>query len=119
MDDERREARRDLVALLSVLIFVLGCGLGLMLFVFFTIGPSLFGPFDQPVTDVSLLLLFLLIAIGCLIVGGLIGGVLWVAAMGSILPRETMIKWLYYGPQMPPLTEFCVRVLDLVSAQKR
>jgi len=52
-------------------------------------------------------------------VGGLIGGLIWVAIMGLLLPRDRVLRLLYLGPQLPVLTELCVDVLDAVSGHRR
>jgi hypothetical protein len=104
----------DLVALLSMAALVLGGGVGLMLPFMYTIAPRLVGSLDAPLNGMQALgaivsMLLLLTA------GGVAGGVLWVLIAGRILPRATVVKWLLYGPQIPPLTRLSLRLLDLVS----
>jgi hypothetical protein len=107
----RTDTNRDLIALLSMLVFVLGCGLGSFLLVFYTFGPSLFGPLDQPIGSgfgvVALLLLFTV----TFLIGGVLGGAAWIMVMSRLLPRDTMYKWLTYGPQIKPLLSLNLRLL--------
>jgi uncharacterized BrkB/YihY/UPF0761 family membrane protein len=114
---ERQEALKDLAALVSILIFVLGVGLGLFLVVFFGLAPSVLGPLDQPLPNglwgaaAVLLTSSILFA-----VGGLMGGALWIIVMSRFLPKRTMHKWLTYGPQIRPILALNLRLLDRMYA---
>lgn len=114
MDDTRREALRDLVALLSVACFVLSAGLGLFLLVFYTVAPGILGPFDQPIENRLLAIPFLLAFVVIFTVGGFFGGTLWVLVMSCFLPKPTMYKWLTYGPQIKPLLKLNLRLLEAI-----
>jgi hypothetical protein len=106
----RSDIYRDLIAQLSMLVFVLGFGVGSFLLAFVTFGPTLFGPLDRPIGGFgAAAVLFLFIV--TFLLGSLIGGTAWIVVMSRWLPRETMHKWLTYGPQLKPLTALNLRLL--------
>ena len=119
MSRERRVGFRDLVALVFLLVFVFVFGMTVMLVFGFTIAPLLLGPPGRPVSHGIEVSLFLMTVVTSFPVGGLIGGLVWVALMGLLLPRDTVLRLLYIGPQLPVLTELCVDVLDAVSRHRR
>jgi hypothetical protein len=112
MSDGRREHLQDLAALLSVLVFVLGAGIGLFLLAFYTVAPSVLGPLDQPIGNPLLIVPFLAVFVIVLGIGGFFGGTLWLIVMSQFLPKRTMHKWLTYGPQIPPLLRLNLRLLE-------
>jgi hypothetical protein len=114
----RRVGVTDVLALLSVFVFAFIFGLGLMLLVGFALAPVLLGPPDQPIETTALVPIFLSLVTFSLAVGAILGGIAWVAVAGLVFSRETMHRWLHTGPQVPFLTEFCVRVLDVVTGHK-
>jgi hypothetical protein len=112
MDSTRHEAIQDLVAMLSALFFVLGVGLGLCLVVFYTLGPTVLGPLDQPVENRFLVIPFLFVFVVILTIGSTLGGMAWIVVMSRFLPKETLYKWLTYSPQIKPLLEFNLWLLN-------
>ena len=112
MDADRLDARKDLMALLSALFFVLGAGIGICLLVFYTVGPLLLGPLDQPVGSPALAIAFIAALLLLLAAGCFIGGALWLIVMSRVLPKPTLHKWLTYGPQIPALLRLNLRLLD-------
>lgn len=119
MSRERRVGFRDLVALVLLLAFVFVFGMTVMLLLGFTIAPLLLGAPGQPVSHGIEISLFLMMVVTSFPVGGLIGGLIWVAVMALVLRRDTVLRLLYLGPQLPVLTELCVSVLDAVSGHGR
>lgn len=119
MSRERRVGFRDLVALVLLLAFVFIFGMTVMLLLGFTIAPLLLGAPGQPVSHGIEISLFLMMVVTSFPVGGLIGGLIWVAVMALALRRDTVLRLLYLGPQLPVLTELCVSVLDAVSGHGR
>jgi hypothetical protein len=119
MSRERRVGFRDLVALVLLLAFVFIFGMTVMLLLGFTIAPLLLGAPGQPVSHGIEISLFLMMVVTSFPVGGLIGGLIWVAVMALVLRRDTVLRLLYLGPQLPVLTELCVSVLDAVSGHGR
>ena len=119
MSRERRVGFRDLAALVLLLVFVFVFGMTVMLLFGFTIAPLLLGAPGQPVSHGIEISLFLIMVVTSFPVGGLMGGLIWVALMGLLLPRDAVLRLLYIGPQLPVLTELCVDVLDAVSGQGR
>jgi hypothetical protein len=109
----RAETHRDLIALLSMVAFVLAFGLGLFLLVFYTFGPSLFGPLDRPIGNGFMVVALLLVFTVSFLVGGVLGGIAWIMVMCRLLPKDTMYKWLTYGPQIKPLLSLNLRLLRL------
>lgn len=80
MDEQRRDALRDLAALLTALAFTLGPALGLFLVVFYTLGPLVLGPLDQPIGSPVWALGIFAVFVVLLCVGGFLGGTLWLVA---------------------------------------
>ena len=119
MSRERRVGFRDLVALVLLLAFVFVFGMTVMLLLGFTIAPLLLGAPGQPVSHGIEISLFLMMVVTSFPVGGLIGGLIWVAVMALVLQRDTVLRLLYLGPQLPVLTELCISVLDAVSGHGR
>ena len=119
MSRERRVGFRDLAALVLLLAFVFVFGMTVMLLFGFTVAPLLLGPPGRPVSHGIEVSLFLMTVVTSFPVGGLIGGLVWVAVMGLVLRRDTVLRLLYLGPQLPVLTELCVDVLDAVSGHRR
>jgi len=119
MPRERRVGFRDLAALVLLLAFVFVFGMTVMLLFGFTIAPLLLGAPGRPVSHGIEISLFLMMVVTSFPVGGLIGGLIWVAIMGLLLPRDRVLRLLYLGPQLPVLTELCVDVLDAVSGHRR
>jgi len=119
MSRERRVGFRDLAALVLLLAFVFVFGMTVMLLFGFTVAPLLLGPPGRPVSHGIEISLFLMMVVTSFPVGGLIGGLVWVAVMGLVLRRDTVLRLLYLGPQLPVLTELCVDVLDAVSGHRR
>ncbi len=117
--ERRRVGFRDLAALVLLLAFVFVFGMTVMLLFGFTIAPLLLGAPGRPVSHGIEISLFLMMVVTSFPVGGLIGGLIWVAVMGLLLPRDTVLRLLYLGPQLPVLTELCVDVLDAVSGHRR
>ncbi len=116
MDTDREDAMRDLAALLSALVFTLGPGLALFLGAFYTVGPLMLGPLDQPVGTLKAIGLFgAFVVLFC--IGAFIGGMLWLVVMSRFLPKHTMHKWLTYGPQIQPLLKLNLRLLDSLYAK--
>jgi hypothetical protein len=119
MSREGRVGFRELSALVLLLVFVFISGMTVMLLLGFTIAPLLLGAPGQPVSHGIETSLFLVMVVTSFPVGGLIGGLAWVALMGLVLRRDTVLRLLYIGPQLPVLTELCVNVLDAVSGHGR
>jgi len=119
MPSERRVGLKDVLALLSVFVFAFAFGLGLMLLIGFALAPIMLGPPDQPIQTTGRVPLFLTLVIFILAAGAILGGIVWVAVAGLVLPRETMHRWLYTGPQIPYLTDLCLDVLDAVTGHKK
>jgi hypothetical protein len=110
---------REFAALVLLLAFVFVFGMTAMLLLGFTIAPLLLGAPGQPLSHGIEISLFLMMVVTSFPVGGLIGGLVWVALMGLVLRRDTVLRLLYLGPQLPFLTEWCVNVLDAVSGHGR
>lgn len=119
MARERRMGVREFAALVLLLAFVFVFGMTAMLLLGFTIAPLLLGAPGQPLSHGIEISLFLMMVVTSFPVGGLIGGLVWVALMGLVLRRDTVLRLLYLGPQLPFLTEWCVNVLDAVSGHGR
>lgn len=119
MSRERRVGFRDLVAFVLLLVFVFVFGMTVMLLFGFTIAPMLLGAPGQPVSHGIEVSLFLMTVVTSFPIGGLIGGLAWVALMGLLLPRDTVLRLLHISPQLPFLTEWCVTVLDAVTGHGR
>jgi len=119
MSRERRLGFRDLVAFALLLVFVFVFGMTVMLLFGFTIAPMLLGAPGQPVSHGIEVSLFLMTVVTSFPIGGLIGGLAWVALMGLLLPRDSVLRLLHLGPQLPVLTELCVSVLDAVTGHGR
>ena len=117
MDEQRRDALRDLAALLTALVFTLGPALGLFLVVFYTLGPLVLGPLDQPIGSPIWALGIFGVFVFLLCVGGFLGGTLWLVVMPRFLPKHTMHKWVTYGPQIKPLLKLNLRLLDALYAK--
>jgi len=111
MDESRREACRDLAALVCALLFVLGFGLGSFLVVFQMVGPAWWGPADQIVTP-PVFLQIMAVFIACLVTGGFVGGIAWFVVMSRFLPKRTLHKWVTYGPQIGLLLRVNLKLLD-------
>jgi hypothetical protein len=115
MSRERRVGFQEVAALVLLLAFVFVFGMTVMLLFGFTIAPLLLGAPGQPISHGIEISLFLVIVVTSFPVGGIIGGLVWVALMGLMLRRDTVLRLLHIGPQLPFLTEWCVSVLDAVS----
>ena len=117
MDEDRRDALRDLVALFTGFVFTVPPGLGLFLVVFYTAGPLILGPLDQPLGSPFMVVgIFGLFGI-LLFIGGFIGSMFWIVVMSRFLPKQTMYKWITYGPQIRPLLKLYLRLLDSLYAK--
>lgn len=115
MSKQRRLGLGDVVALLSMSLFLFVFGMTFMYLFGSAITPVLLGPPDRPVSHNIELSVFLITVVTSFPFGAFIGGVIWVAALGLVVPRDTMLRVLYLGPQIPLLTQFFVDVLDTVS----
>jgi hypothetical protein len=117
MDEDRRDALRDLAALLTALVFTLGPGLALFLGAFYTVGPLVLGPLDQPIAHPlhAIALFGAFIILFC--IGAFVGGTLWLVLMSRFLPKKTMHKWVTYGPQIRPVLRLNLRLLDALYAK--
>jgi hypothetical protein len=118
MSKQRRLGLGGVVGLLSLFLFVFIFGMSFMFLFGSAITPLLLGPPDRPFSHNIELSLFLITVVTSFPVGAFLGGVIWVAALGLVLPRDTMLRVLYFGPQIPLLTEFLVDVLDTVTGHK-
>jgi hypothetical protein len=78
--------------------------------VFYTLGPALFGPLDEPIGGLMVVAL-LVVFIVTFLLGGVLGVIAWIIVMSRLLPMETIQKWLTYGPQIEPLLSLNLRVL--------
>ena len=112
----KNRPKHDLLALVSMGLFVVGTGLGALL-LFRTVAQPLFGPPDARISGAQALA-FVVAMILILAGGGVVGGLFWVLFAARFLPRQTVMKWLFYGPQLPPLTRLSVRILDAFSKER-
>lgn len=105
-------AGREVLKLLSALLFVLGGGILILTGSGLYLGPLLFGPADQPLNGVSpvVVLLFLLLTI-C--VGMMLGVVLWISVWRAFLGRDEIERYLA-EPDVPLVSDILRKILDVV-----
>ena len=116
MNKEQKENILDLVALLSMAVFVVGVGVAAILFSGKCISPLFIKDYSPDKILQGSEAIFAIISIFIfLIVGSFIGGTLWVFCMGHILPYDLIKKWLTYGPQIKWINKINFKILHFVN----
>lgn len=108
---------RDRVAILTAVAFVLGGGVGSLMALAYIIGRR-YPQLNQPgvMSDIWIPV-GLAIGIFCVILGSLLGSILWLLVMKSWLPRE-QLKQYFTQPYVPIISPILLWLFNLFYREK-
>ena len=117
MNPERREALRDLIALLGLAITLGPGGAGGAWAALHWLAPLTLGDMRSTL-DLGDACLLIIILVLCALIGSFLGGFLWLLLMRPFLTRDEVAKWLTYEIYIPLLTPVSLRILDIIYHNK-